>query len=199
MSLSPPFRVRLLEAGRRLPSGPAVAIASPQSQIRRLLRVFNPGSRRSIVLTVGLSVALVLLDAGVGWALDAGGTSVSIRWLAPARQSLAIQRTLNFMGTVTADTSTESDSRSPAEVFILAGPANLDLLAQSLLESYKDLSYGGIVLRRGAHGELLIGNDSTLSGGTIQVDRGNKGTVLLNVRSHPSREQLIQLLADLLQ
>jgi len=148
---------------------------------------------------IGLVLALAL-----PWSFQ-GATSaqevaspVSIFWMAPARQSLSIQRSLSFSGNVTADTSTESDSRAPADTFILTGQANLDMLAKSLILASRDTRYGGIAISRHSSGALLIQNDRELPGGTIQVDQGSLGLKSLNIRSQPSADQLVELLKPLL-
>ena len=185
-------------------SGPALENSSQRWWLSLLPRLRFPGATRlalfcRVQLAAGLGFAIFLQGQGLAQGWGPGGSSVNIRWLAPARQSLAIQRQLSFMGTVTADTSTESDSRSPANVFILAGPVNLDRLAQSLLSAYQDLGFGGIVLKRGSNGELLISNDATLPDGTILVDQGNNVVKRFNVLSKPSDEQVIQAILPLLQ
>ena len=119
--------------------------------------------------------------------------------MAPARQSLVIQGDLRFRGSVTADTSTESDSRSPAEIFLLSGSVDLELLAKSLLMAYKDGRYGGIMIRRAGNGDLLISNDKSIPANSIVIDQANKGTTILNARSQPRTDQLVELLRPLLR
>ncbi|MFN9915358.1 MAG: hypothetical protein ACK53L_22400, partial [Pirellulaceae bacterium] len=84
---------------------------------------------------------------------------------------------------MTADTSTESDSRSPAEIFVLSGSVDLELLAKSLLAAYKDARYGGIMIRRAGNGDLLISHDKSIPANSIVIDQANKGTTILNARS----------------
>ncbi len=110
-----------------------------------------------------------------------------------------IQRDLRFRGTVTADTSTESDSRSPAEIFVLSGSVDLELLAKSLLIAYKDGRHGGIVIRRAGNGGLLISNDKSVPANTILVHQANKGNTIIDARSQPRAEQLVELLMPLLR
>ena len=133
------------------------------------------------------------------WAGGAAGSLVSILWMAPARQSLLIQRDLRFKGTVTADTSTESDSRSPAEIFVLSGSVDLELLAKSLLIAYKDGRHGGILIRRDGNGGLLISNDKSVSANSILIHQANKGNTIIDARSQPRADQLAELLMPLLR
>ena len=151
-----------------------------------------------------LLIAIFLLGAlspggGAVFSMDMGTGSAAIFWRAPSRQSLSIQRQLNFVGSVTADSSTQADARSPAEIFILKGLVSIDALAETLLTVYKDNNYGGIVLRRGGPGEILISHDKTLSGGTILVDRGAQGTAVLHALAHPGKEQLLTMIEPLLK
>jgi hypothetical protein len=150
-------------------------------------------------LFAAFSLSVLFHGGGAGLAMDVGATSATILWRAPARQALAIQRQLNFVGSVTADSSTQADARSPADIFLLNGTVSLEALAQTLLSAYKDIQYGGIVLRRGSRGELVIRNDTTLPGGTILIDRGAQGTAVLHALAHPGQQQLLDLMAPLLQ
>ncbi|MEB3318646.1 MAG: hypothetical protein VKO39_10980 [Cyanobacteriota bacterium] len=144
---------------------------------------------------------LGLLHAGLGTAQSSltTGATIPILWRAPSRQSLLLQRQLNFAGSVTADSSTETDGRSPAPVSILAGTVSLELLAKTLLAASAEGRYGGILLRRGANGQLLISTDASVPAGTILVDQGTQGTIALHARTKPSSEQLIQALTPLLR
>jgi hypothetical protein len=65
--------------------------------------------------------------------------------------------------------------------------------------AYKDDRYGGVVVRRGSKGELLISNDVNSPAGTISIDRGNQGITTFNVRGQPSSAQLMQAIAPLLR
>lgn len=158
-----------------------------------------PGFIISALLASGLATGVLPQANGRDWAGGAAGSMVSIRWMAPARQSLVIQGDLRFRGSVTADTSTESDSRSPAEIFVLSGSVDLELLAKSLLAAYKDARYGGIMIRRAGNGDLLISHDKSIPANSIVIDQANKGTTVLNARSQPRTDQLVELLRPLLR
>lgn len=128
-----------------------------------------------------------------------GGGTATIVWRAPSRQSLTIQRQLNFVGSVTADSSTQADARSPAEVFLLHGIVSVDLLLDALLGAYKDVRYGCIQVKRSMNGEIQINNDPSLPGGTIQIDRGSQGTAVLRSLGQPDRKQLLDLMTPILR
>ncbi len=127
------------------------------------------------------------------------GSTVNILWRAPSRQSLSIQRQLNFMGTVTADSTTETDGRSPALIALLSGPVNLERLAATLLTTYTQEGCGGIVLQRGSTGQLLISHQTSLPDGTILINNGPLGITTLNARSKPGKDELIQAMEPLLK
>jgi hypothetical protein len=112
---------------------------------------------------------------------------------------VAIQKQLNFDGSVTPDSATQVDGRSPALIYIIAGIVSVDILIKTLLTAYKDIRYGGIIIRRGEDGKLLIGNDKKLPGGTILVDQGGQGIKVLNTRSQPSSGELLQAVTPLLK
>jgi hypothetical protein len=160
---------------------------------------FVPVRHKVFLLGSALALAVFNPSIGISQGLDVGQTTTRISWRTPSRQSLAIQRQLSFMGSITADSSTETDSRSPAAIFVLDGDVRLDQLAQSLLMAYKDDRYGGVVVRRGSKGELLISNDVNSPAGTISIDRGNQGITTFNVRGQPSSAQLMQAIAPLLR
>ncbi|MBM5816719.1 MAG: hypothetical protein FJ083_09075 [Cyanobacteria bacterium K_Offshore_surface_m2_239] len=127
------------------------------------------------------------------------GATVNILWHAPSRQSLSIQRQLNFMGTVTADSTTETDGRSPALIALLSGPVSLERLAATLLTTYTQEGYGGIVLQRGSTGQLLISHQTSLPDGTIHINNGPLGITTLNARSKPGKDALLQAMEPLLK
>ena len=111
-----------------------------------------------------LQLSVLLPGCGSVLAGDMGSGSAAIVWRAPSRQSLFIQRQLNFVGSVTVDSSTQAEARAPAEIFILNGMVSMDAFAETLLTVYKDERYGGIVLQRGRPGEILISHDKTQIG-----------------------------------
>jgi hypothetical protein len=151
------------------------------------------------LLAAGLTGSPLLAETSHAQPLEAAGGMATILWRAPSRQSLAIQRQLNFTGSVTADTSTQSESRSPGQVFILSGQVNVDLLAQTLLSTYGDMRDGGLILRRGSRGEISISTDPSLPLGTIAVDRGGQDIILFHSRAKPRGEDLVQALKPLLK
>ena len=112
---------------------------------------------------------------------------------------MAIQKELNFEGSVTPDRATQVDGRSPALIYILAGIVSVDILIRTLLSVYKDVRYGGIIIRRGDGGRLVIANDKKLPGGTILVDQGSQGIQVLNARSQPGSDELLQAVTPLLK
>jgi hypothetical protein len=91
------------------------------------------------------------------------------------------------------------DGRSPALIYVLAGIVSVDILIITLLSVYKDVRNGGIIIRRGDGGKLLIANDRKLPGGTILVDQGSQGIQVLNARSQPGSDQLLQAVTPLLK
>ncbi len=162
--------------------------------LRRFPRPFLAAALTASLLLQGLTAARAQSAAG-----PAAETTVDILWRAPSRQSVGIQKELNFEGSVTADRATQVDGRSPALIYILAGIVSVDVLIRTLLSVYKDVRYGGIIIRRGEGGKLLIANDRKLPGGTILVDQGNQGIQVLNARSQPGSDELLQAVTPLLK
>jgi hypothetical protein len=151
------------------------------------------------VVTSGLVISLLLHGLGAAHAGDATGATVNILWRAPSTQSVAIQKELDFDGSVTPDRTTQVDARSPALIYILVGIVSVDILIKTLLTAYKDIEYGGITISRGGDGKLHIGNDKKLPGGTIVVDQGGQNIKVLNARSQPGSEELLQAVTPLLK
>jgi hypothetical protein len=127
------------------------------------------------------------------------GSTVNILWRAPSQQSLSIRRQLNFMGSVTADSTTETDGRSPALIFILSGPVTLERLATTLLTVYTQEGYGGIVLQRDSTGQLLISQQTSWPDGTIVIDQGSQGVTRFNARSKPGKQDVMQAIQALMK
>jgi hypothetical protein len=59
----------------------------------------------------------------------------TILWRTPSRQSLSIQKQLNFLGNFTADSAIETEGRSTALITILSGTVSLERLATALLSA----------------------------------------------------------------
>jgi hypothetical protein len=78
-------------------------------------------------------------------------------------------------------------------------PVALGVLAKTLLDIYKDLKYGGIIIRRNKKGELLIENDPRLDHGTIIVDQGKEVKVIFKEKDQPQAKDLIDALAPLVK
>jgi hypothetical protein len=157
-----------------------------------------PNRLAAVLMAIGVAAITQLQLPGVAQTWGGADGTVRIQWMAPARQSLAIQQQLGFRGSVTADTSTQTDSRSPATRFNLAGEVGIDQLAKALLAAYGDEQFGAIVLRRESNGELLISNDSGMPAGSIVVDRAAHGAIILNSRSKPGRQQVVEAIQSLL-
>jgi hypothetical protein len=149
-------------------------------------------------MAIGITAISQIQPPGVAQTWGGSDGMVRIQWAAPARQSLAIQQQLAFRGSVTADTSTQTDSRAPATRFNLVGEVGINQLAKALLAAYGDERFGAIVLRRGSNGELLISNDSAMPAGSIVVDRDALGAIVLNSRSKPGRQQVVEAIQSLL-
>jgi hypothetical protein len=124
---------------------------------------------------------------------------VGIEWRVPHDQSVKVQKSLHFDGDVKPDQSTKEDTKSPALIYILTGVVSLDILVGTLLNAYKELRYGGLVVRRGKSGSLEIENDSRLSGGMIVVDKGGSSDPeIFRVQDKPQGPELLKAITPLL-
>ncbi len=128
------------------------------------------------------------------------GRTVDILWRAPGRQSIAIQKELAFDGRVTPEGPSQADVRSPALIYVLVGIVSVDLLVKTLMTAYKEVRYGGIVVRRGADGRLEIQNDKRLEGGTILIDQGKAKEVrIFRAGEKPGSGELLEAITPLLR
>ena len=73
----------------------------------------------------------------------------------------------------------------------------LGQIANTLLETYRDARYGGIIVRKDKGGKLLIENDSRLNSGTIVVDQGNEIKVIFRESEQPKTQDIMEALAPL--
>jgi len=144
--------------------------------------------------------SLLLQASGALRADPMSGRTVDILWRAPGRQSIAIQKELAFDGSVTPEGTSQPDVRSPALIYVLVGIVSIDLLVKTLMSAYKEVRYGGIVVRRGADGRLQIQNDKRLAGGTILVDQGKAKEVrIFRASDKPGSGELLEAITPLLR
>jgi hypothetical protein len=149
---------------------------------------------------VGVLFSLLLQSSAVLGADPISGRTVDILWRAPGRQSIAIQKELAFDGSVMPEGASQSDVRSPALIYVLVGIVSIDLLVKTLMSAYKEVRYGGIVVRRGADGRLQIENDKRLAGGTILVDQGKAKEVrIFRASDKPGSGELLEAITPLLR
>ena len=149
---------------------------------------------------VGVLVSLLLQTSVALGADPISGRTVDILWRAPGRQSIAIQKELDFEGTVTQEGASQPDVRSPALIYVLVGLVSIDLLVKTLMTAYKDVRYGGIVVRRGADDSVEIQNDKRLAGGTIVVDQGKgKDLRIFRAGEKPASGELLEAITPLLR
>ena len=94
--------------------------------------------------------------------------SVDIQWRVPREQVRTVEEELNFEGEITGDKSTIEDSKGLPLIYIFAGVVAVSQLTKTLLEVYRDLRYGGIVVHS-KDGKVMIDNDPRFSSGTLII------------------------------
>ena len=124
--------------------------------------------------------------------------SVDIQWRVPREQVREVRKQLNFEGEVTGDLSTVEDTKGPPLIYIFVGVVVISQLAKTLLDIYRDVRYGGIIVRN-ENGKVLIENDPRLSSGTIIVQQKDKVEVTIRDKDNPSPSDLIKALEPLLK
>ena len=123
--------------------------------------------------------------------------SVDIQWRVPREQVKTVEEELNFDGEVTGDKSTIEDSKGLPLIYILAGVVAVSQLARTLLEVYRDVRYGGIVVHS-ENGELLIDNDPRFSSGKLIIVQGEEVKVI-QAKNQPQPTEVIDALKPLLK
>ena len=71
-------------------------------------------------------------------------------------------------------------------------------LAKTLLDVYRDVKYGGIIVRS-EKGKIRIENDPRLSSGTIIIQQKDKVEITFREQNNPSPSDLIKALEPLLK
>ena len=123
--------------------------------------------------------------------------SVDIQWRVPREQVRTVEEELNFEGEITGDKSTIEDSKGLPLIYIFAGVVAVSQLARTLLEVYRDLRYGGIVVHS-KDGKVLIDNDPRFSSRTLIIIQGDEVKVIQD-KDKPQPTDVINSLKPLLK
>ena len=124
---------------------------------------------------------------------------ITITWYVPASMSVSIQETLGLTESAIPDESTRQDSRSPAAIYIVAGPVALATLCETLLKIYKDWRYGGILIKRNRKGELELSNVPNVDSGTLIINQGNDVKIIFREKERPSIKELMDSISGLMR
>ena len=122
---------------------------------------------------------------------------VDIEWRVPRAQVRTVEEELNFDGEITGDQSTIEDSKGLPLIYIFGGVVALSQLARTLLEVYRDVRYGGIVVHN-ENGKILIDNDPRFSNGTLIIIQGDELKVFQD-KNQPQPTEVINALKSLLK
>ena len=123
--------------------------------------------------------------------------SVDIQWRVPREQVRTVEEELNFEGEITGDKSTVEDSKGLPLIYIFAGVVAVSQLTRTLLEVYRDLRYGGIVVHS-KDGKVLIDNDPRFSSGTLIIIQEDEVKVIQD-KDKPQPADVIDALKPLLK
>ncbi|MEL6438728.1 MAG: hypothetical protein AAFQ80_05660 [Cyanobacteria bacterium J06621_8] len=123
--------------------------------------------------------------------------SVDIQWRVPREQVGTVREELNFDGEITGDKSTIEDTKGLPLIYIFAGIVAVGQLARTLLQVYRDVRYGGLVLHS-KDGEVFIDNDPRFSSGTIIIIQGDEIKVFQD-KNQPQPTEVIDALKPLLK
>ena len=123
--------------------------------------------------------------------------SVDIQWRVPREQVRTVEEELDFDGEITGDKSTIEDSKGLPLIYIFAGVVAVGQLARTLLEVYRDVRYGGLVVHS-KDGEVIIDNDPRFSSGTMIIIQGNEIKVFQD-KNQPQPTEVINALKPLMK
>ncbi len=122
---------------------------------------------------------------------------VDIQWRVPREQVGTIKEELNFNGEISGDESTIEDTKGLPLIYIFAGVVAVAQLARTLLEVYRDVRYGGIVVHQ-ENGKVVINNDPRFSSGTIIVIQEDEVKVIQD-QNQPQLTEVINALQPLVK
>ena len=123
--------------------------------------------------------------------------SVYIQWRVPREQVSSVKENLNFDGEISGDESTIEDSKGLPLIYIFVGVVAVAQLARTLLEVYRDVRYGGIVVHQ-ENGKVVIDNDPRFSSGTIIVIQEDEVEVFQD-QNQPQLTEVINALQPLVK
>ena len=121
--------------------------------------------------------------------------SVDIKWRVPREQVRTVKEELNFDGEITGDKSTIEDTKGLPLIYIFAGIVAVGQLARTLLQVYRDVKYGGLVVHS-KDDEVFIDNDPRFSSGTMIIIQDDEIKVFQD-KNQPQPSELIEALKPL--
>lgn len=130
-------------------------------------------------------------------ALSQENDSVDIQWRVPREQVRTVEEELDFDGEITGDKSTIEDSKGLPLIYIIAGVVAVGQLARTLLQVYRDVRYGGLVVHS-KDGEVFIDNDPRFSSGTMIIIQGDEVKVFQD-KNQPQPTEVIDALKPLMK
>jgi hypothetical protein len=122
----------------------------------------------------------------------------SIEWHIPREQLKDVKVKLNFEGKVKSDPSSVKDTKGLPLIYILVGAVALAELAKTLLDIYRDVRFGGIIVKQ-ENGKIRIDNDRRLSSGTIIISKKDGVEVTFRDKDNPKSKDLIEALGSLVK
>lgn len=122
--------------------------------------------------------------------------SVNIQWRVPREQVRTVEEELDFDGEIIGDKSTIEDSKGLPLIYIFAGVVAVGQLARTLLEVYRDVRYGGLIVHN-KNGEVFIDNDRRFDSGTLIIIQGEEVKVFQD-KNQPQPTEVISALKPLM-
>lgn len=148
--------------------------------------------RRDLLAGVVAAIGLVVTVSRRGEAVE---DRLRIRWHLPRDKVKAVRKSLGSDGEVIPDSESATDTRGLPLLYYVVGVVLIPYLADAILEVYRDIKYGGLVICP-RDGEVSIRNDPRIDGGTIVVC-DDKGVEIYHLRNIEDPTELIKALSDL--
>lgn len=111
--------------------------------------------RRLMIGGMAAGLTSLVLPLGLSWGQEETEIDqVQIRWRVPREEVEDLRERLAFEGETIPDETTIDGTRGLPAIYILVGAVALALLSSSLVDGYRDVKYGGIIID--ARGEELL-------------------------------------------
>lgn len=145
---------------------------------------------------ISLFALFLSVPIGNAYASLSDQEMINIEWSVSRGQVNIVREGIDFDGKVIPNVDTVTDTKGLPLIYILVGSASILQMAKTLLDVYRDVRYGGIVIS-GKDGKINIKNDVRISGGTIVVLNKDDVKFYFRKQDNPSIGNLVEALTKI--